>query len=37
MIQDRQVKRLWRTLALGKTLAQSADKAGHGREDGEKV
>jgi hypothetical protein len=28
MIQDRQVKRLWRTLALGKTLAQSADKAG---------
>ena len=28
MIQDRQVKRLWQTLALGKTLAQSADKAG---------
>ena len=28
MIQDRQVKRLWRTLALGKTLAHSADKAG---------
>ena len=28
MIQDRQVKRLWRALALGKTLAQSADKAG---------
>jgi hypothetical protein len=28
MIQDRQVKRLWRVLALGKTLAQSADKAG---------
>jgi hypothetical protein len=28
MIMDRQVKRLWRVLALGKTLAQSADKAG---------
>jgi hypothetical protein len=27
MIQDRQVKRLWRALASGKTLAQSADKA----------
>ena len=28
MIQNRQVKRLWRALSLGKTLAQSADKAG---------
>jgi hypothetical protein len=27
MIVDRQVKRLWQTLASGKTLAQSADKA----------
>jgi hypothetical protein len=27
MIEDRQVKRLWRALSLGKTLAQSADKS----------
>jgi hypothetical protein len=27
MMQDRQVMRLWRALALGKSLAQSADKA----------
>jgi hypothetical protein len=27
MMQDRQVKRLWRALASGKSLAQSADKA----------
>ena len=28
MVKDRQVKRLWRALSSGKTLAQSADKAG---------
>ena len=27
MVTDRQVKRLWQALALGKTLAQAADKA----------
>jgi hypothetical protein len=27
MMQDRQVKRLWRALVLGKSLAQSADKS----------
>ena len=27
MVKDRQVKRLWRVLSSGKTLAQSADKA----------
>ena len=27
MIKDRQVKRLWRVLLSGKTLAQSADQA----------
>ena len=28
MVKDRQVKRLWQALSSGKTLAQSADKAG---------
>src|SRR5512135_1653040 len=28
MVTDRQVKRLWTALSSGKTLAQSADKAG---------
>ena len=37
MVTDRQVKRLWRALSSGKTLAQSADKARHGREDGQEV
>ena len=37
MVTDRQAKRLWTALSSGKTLAQSADKAGMDEKDGQEV